>query len=51
VDSTLRLIWLPYDRRSLDRVMSGRRVAIAGERRHGAAALTLLKFSGCDDEL
>jgi hypothetical protein len=44
MDSTLRLIWLPYARRSWNRVMCGRRVAIAGEQNYGAVALTLLTF-------
>jgi hypothetical protein len=46
MDSTLRMIWLPYDRRSWDKAICGRRVAIAGEPRHGAAMLTVLKFPG-----
>jgi hypothetical protein len=44
------MIWLPYDRRNWDKAMGGRRVAIAGEHRHGAAALTLLKFPGPEGE-
>jgi hypothetical protein len=44
VDSTLRLIWLPYARRSYKRAMCGRRVAIAGEQKYGSVALTVLKF-------
>jgi hypothetical protein len=48
--SNLRLIWLPYDRRNWDKAMCGMRVAIAGEHRHGAAALTMLKFPEREDE-
>jgi hypothetical protein len=50
VDSTLRLIWLPYERRSWYRAMCGRRVAIAGDQRHGVAALTVLKFPAREAE-
>jgi hypothetical protein len=44
MDSTLRLIWLPYARRGWSKTMYGRRVAIAREQQYGAAALTVLKF-------
>jgi hypothetical protein len=50
VDSTLRLIWLPYERRRWYRAVCGTRVAIAGDQRHGVAALTVLKFPGREDE-